>query len=1212
MLFSRQLGGFMSSKKKNGSAPLLNYSEMEESCNESFYEEIIVDDDGEEYIEEIIEDDEEDGDGGGKALSDLRATQEQVDSMSLQNAKQYLLALPQAKGPTSVPVAMSDEDYEYEEIEIVDAITPIRRSRRSTFFVPPALDDILEESEHTERSVASSIMHSPNVNKHKQAMPRNLSNITEGLECSQNCNDEVLPKTPLTGNDDPIVATPESQEERQQEHDSNGETREAGPGSKIAQDPDGDRIDEMAKEKILAATTSDSDDPSTKDKVFVGELNDTTPRNSHSSTHEDPDSFTPIVKPSISNRSINRSNKSIQSESTETTMSESGSNTSLDIRQIFGLVTPPGSPHNVPVSQTRRVGIPTDTTSTSNSNTELSLGKNLNRLGETGQSSGRGSGRRREDADNQSVMSSRSRRSSKRTSSGRVSSSSSSSKIPNVRAQTVEAEILALLSPDSNKQKSRLDDMLSSATSSTPKQHRDSDDHSLSARSVGSRRRSSRVAPSEISLSTPKHAHGEDHHTEMPSHGRSSRSTESLSKEKSSTASTSKSLKKGSKSLDALLARLPAEPQKRSDARSTASALIRSSRGRTRDNDRDCRSVVGCTSTTTGSNKAPRARSARRVKRGDGDDVSVASMPAASSSNRPRARSTSIGRKERLRRSRRQEETERANRKFQEEMKKSKPPPPTTPPTTKSKAGSPKLEGRKTPDSHRGQVRRKSGSREMDDMPSSYRSEKEEKPSSSSSRRGGEKEDGSSSSRRSSRTETTRHGSTRESSFRSNRMEDDILGLGESRGSITSSRSKSRTRGEKEEGHSKHSHSTSTRSSTRRSHTTTGSASHSKGSHSERRSSRQSEDTMDEMDGNASFHRTLLLARSLHSTTDDGSVGNDTKSPRRSSGRKENHDASPKNTESNREPRTERRSSSEEHQIPRPSRRSSELADGRNGQLRKSDTAIAAHAMHDFEKPKMRLSDVASAMRDIPKPSKSPREYHPEPLKKKHSSDDILLMSPDDQDATRTPSGREHRTLPSRSHSNRTPGGSRQERRVPYHSPPQSKKKYLVSPTSEERSRTHLSRSRSEGMYKSESPTKMVQARHQHRRTSELQPISPMTSSPTTHHGSSPAAKGDRPVRRNSIDVHSPSTSLSPAITPARAARRRSSMDMPSPSSASSSTTSHRHSSMDMRSPLPPLAPSLGGGPPTPFERLSELEKIKQFLTDEEYEQKKKEILASI
>ena len=127
MLFSRPLGGFMSSKKKNGSAPLLNYAEMEESFNESFYEEIIVDDDGEEYIEEIIEEEEEDP--NAKSLSDLRATQEQVDSMSLQKAKQYLLALPQATGPTSVPAPMLDEDYEYEEIEIVDAITPIRRSR---------------------------------------------------------------------------------------------------------------------------------------------------------------------------------------------------------------------------------------------------------------------------------------------------------------------------------------------------------------------------------------------------------------------------------------------------------------------------------------------------------------------------------------------------------------------------------------------------------------------------------------------------------------------------------------------------------------------------------------------------------------------------------------------------------------------------------------------------------------------------------------------------------------------------------------------------------------------------------------------------------------------------------------------------------------------------------------------------------------------------
>lgn len=410
--------------------------------------------------------------------------------------------------------------------------------------------------------------------------------------------------------------------------------------------------------------------------------------------------------------------------------------------------------------------------------------------------------------------------------------------------------------------------------------------------------------------------------------------------------------------------------------------------------------------------------------------------------------------------------------------------------------------------------------------------------------------------------------------------------MGESRGSISRSRSKSRTRGIKEDAHSKHS--TSTRSSTRRS---TGSDSHNKSSHGERRSSRQSEDILDEMDGNASFHRTLLLARSLHSSDDDGNDGNDFKSPRRSSGqsKKDNHDREP-----TKESRTETRSSSEEHKTPRSQRRS-ELGESnsRTSQLRRSDNAIPVNAVHDTEKPKMRLSDVASAMRDAPKASKSPRDYHPEPLKKKHSSDDILLMSPDDLDVTRTPSGRDHRTLPSRSYSNRTPN-SRQEKRVPYHSP-QTKKKYLVSPTSEEHSRTHLARSRSDGTYKTESPTKMVQSRH-NRRTSEIQPISPMTSSPTTY-GSSQTPRGDKPARRNSIDLHSPSSSLSPAVTPGRA-RRRSSMDMPSPSSASSST-SHRRSSMDLRSPVPPMAPSLSGGPPTPFERLSELEKIKQFLTDE-------------
>lgn len=127
---------------------------------EEFYEEVVIEED-EEYEEIVIESPQ------GKKKGRLQATQEEVDSMSLQNAKLYLAALPDAKGQTSVPATYSDDDYEYEEIEIPDEITPIRRSRRNSLFGAPSLDTLDEGSERSERSNTSAI-HSPNTTKKKE------------------------------------------------------------------------------------------------------------------------------------------------------------------------------------------------------------------------------------------------------------------------------------------------------------------------------------------------------------------------------------------------------------------------------------------------------------------------------------------------------------------------------------------------------------------------------------------------------------------------------------------------------------------------------------------------------------------------------------------------------------------------------------------------------------------------------------------------------------------------------------------------------------------------------------------------------------------------------------------------------------------------------------------------------------------------------------
>ncbi len=1210
MKFSRQLGSFMSSKKKNTSEQSLDYSEMLEDDEESFYEEVIVDEDGEEYIEEVIEEEEEEEeleeDATLKSLNDLRATQEQVDSMSLKNAKKYILALPQAKGPTSAPVTYSEEDYEYEEIEMVDTITPIRRSRRSTFFEPPALDDILEGSEHTERSGASSLMQSPSASKRKQPLTLNLSNITEGSENSHNYSGELPPRA----HDDTATY-----------HRSKGHRHAGGNPSRIEnleantpQDPDGERMDEIVKGENSTQAVTDSRHPR-EGKIMPGDLNDM----EGTRTKLDPVPASPMIKPSISNRSISRSNKSIQSEATEPTTSESGSNTSLDIRQIFGLVTPPGSPRTSPSSRKNRASTPMQPNSNSRGG-DSSLARNLKGLGESGHSNGRrssGSSKQRDDGDSHSVMSSRSRRGSRR-------SSGQSSKIPHGRTESVEAEIMAILSPE--QKKSSLDAMLSSPSF---QDHRDSDDHSRSARScrsATSRRRSSRVASSNkshVPSKNPDVHKLDDKRTHGRSDSRSSQLPGSPSKHKSSSEKEDHSskaaaaltkgvlfkekptLREGSKTLDALLARVPSEPTRRSDARSTVSATLRSSRGRARDGDRDCRSVVGSSSTQ----RTPRARSARRTKKGDDDEVSVASMSAIG--RRTRTRSTSLGRKERLRRSRRMEEADRANRKHKEEMEASE---------SFSRKEEMTSSQRSTSETHRPISGRSSSSREKDDISSSSRSEKDHL---SSSHRGTAEKP---------KPSTDRSTPSRGSSSRVNTVEDERIEMSASRGSLSRDNCKSRTV-RNEEGHTRreNTHEHSTRSSARRS-----TNSSSKGGQEGRRSSKPSEDSINDMDSNASFHRTLLLARSLHSS-DDGSVGQDRKSP--------DIGTSPTNVKSldtsaryqksaTKEVRKETGSSGKAFQdgatrIPRPSNRS-EMGNSKSGDhdLRKKEGKslitndfLSVDSGQDSGRQNLRLSDVANAMQEVPKTPKTPRDHPREPPSKKHSSDDVLLMPPDDLDYTRTPSGRTNRTLPSRSQSSRTGSGSgRQERRVPYHSP-HTPRKTLVSPSPslDEHSHMHLARSRSEGTPKPESPTKMLQMRHR-RRTSEIKPISPLPSfsSPKSKDLQSPTTSTTPPNstlldvkarRRSSIDMHSPSSSASPVVTPGRA-MRRSSMEMHSPPSASSSS-SRRRDSMEMMSSCPPLAPSLSVGP-TPFERLSELEKIKQFLTAEEYEHKKKEILACI
>jgi hypothetical protein len=627
---------------------------------------------------------------------------------------------------------------------------------------------------------------------------------------------------------------------------------------------------------------------------------------------------------------------------------------------------------------------------------------------------------------------------------------------------------LQLLSPEREEKtkKTSLEAMLS--PSSRPRERGDSDNMSRSsAKSSRSsaRRRSSKEGSSDKSQSTEQSSRRASRRTEIPTKEPKKRPT----------------LKEGSKTLDDLLARIPSEPGKRSDAKSTASGVLRSSRGRTRDTGRDSQSVVGGSSSSS-SRRPARARSARRTKKTDDDDVSVASMPAMG--RKVRSRSSSVGRKERLRRGRQRDEADKANRRHQQEMKSS-------------------------------------NNSLKDEQPNSQRSNSSaRRPSSSRSRNNSVDED-----------EIIEPGSrSREDKLRTSSHHSRRASNGRRSGSSDGRRPRS----------------SSDRSSS------------SKASHDEPRSARtmDGDGSLDEMDGNASFSRTLMLARSLHSTADD----DEEPAPRTPTKHKSLVRASSGGT----------RSPGDSHVRRSPAKTKS------------ADDLLLYDPDEVDERHSSRLSSVAGSMRDSThRPPKTPtkdKDRRREPPKKQHSSDDVLLvpelastMDKYDLDEPTTSGGSKTRRPPSRSQSGRhkTSSSGKQEHGHTYHSPRRSLKA-PTPPSTTEKFRVSPARSQSD-----RSPKQASQIRQAGRR-------SDFKSSGQSSSFSSPTS------RRKSMEI---SPTKSPHAVPA----------------------SGRRSSMDMGSSTGVDSPPLGGGAVlTPFERLSELEKIKTFLTEEEYERKKKEILACI
>lgn len=1021
---------------------------MGDEDDESYYEEIITDDDGDSYIEEIIEDDFPLSRNG---MNNLIATQEQVDRMDLQSAKKYLMALPNAKGPTSTPVRYSDDDYEYEEIEIPDSITPIRKSQRFSFFESPALDAIVEGSEHTERSTGSAI-RSPTTSQRKSL--DKMSNIREDLELNHSL---------------PVLAE---------------------VGSKPT--PPGERSDEQGSAPLPEGT------------ILIGNLNDTEER-------------AQVEFSGKSSKAI--STKSLQSSGTASTFPDSEN--SLDIGQVFNLSnhpTSPGSPDPPATSKSSRRSSRHENgeSSTSHQGLDKHLADDKDRTS------------RNSSGDERSTGSSKSSKSRRRTSStGRRSSRSS--KTTEDRAQSVEAEIQQLLSPSSSsvhssKKTSSLDAMLASSKPST----RSSDD-----RSRASRRSKSRERGDRSSKSGDKERRGSKRPGREPA---ASSSTKNDTKAKSKPT-----LAEQSKTLDALLARIPEGPTKKSDARSTVSALVRSTRGRKR-NGGSSQSVVPTSSEN--SEKRTRARSARRTKKSD-DEVSV---PSKTTLTR-RSRSSSVGRRERLRRSRQQEEAEKSKLRAREEKapkRSSIPSDPTAPHGSSSSADkrssrrSPSPSSRKTssrrspsPSSRKNSSRRsaspsprKLAARRDRSQSPSPRKNSSRKPSSSkslskepsSSRSGGRRktttdalDDLKNAPREQNRRASTDFtGSPVQRTFSGGSSD----GIRHSRTSLHSSTNSGNSNGSSEWKFP------SSRSPPGRSPSENSKISPGKTEEILKRIDAK----LDQMDCESSFSRTLMLARSLNSQQE-----------------------------------------------------SSDEEDGERSRDPNGKSSGRAHVEGDSGRyhgsGQTRLSTIANDLREAPRTPTAERRRSIHRRNSGGSAGSADMMSPV------TPGSRRGRRPPKRSKSNKS-------RRTPNNGEKRASIKSLASPSSE-KVRTSPFRSRSDY---SKSPSKTGRSRSNHR----SRPPAPVVS-PLGGYGTDLPTMVSLP--ETSFDLESQQSTLSSGSLSRMKAGRSYSGDL-----------------SDFSKNGPPLTSSdvsLSHAAP-PSERLKELEKIKEYLTQEEYEYKKREILSAL
>lgn len=127
----------------------------------TYYEEIILEDNGEDFYEEVIIDsgddyteeeilEEDQAEQVNSTRSTTSTSRKTINNMDLAAAKKYLLSLPQK---TSKKMEYnSDEDDEWEEYELPDVITPIRKEKRLSLFAAPTLETIEDCSE---RSVTS-------------------------------------------------------------------------------------------------------------------------------------------------------------------------------------------------------------------------------------------------------------------------------------------------------------------------------------------------------------------------------------------------------------------------------------------------------------------------------------------------------------------------------------------------------------------------------------------------------------------------------------------------------------------------------------------------------------------------------------------------------------------------------------------------------------------------------------------------------------------------------------------------------------------------------------------------------------------------------------------------------------------------------------------------------------------------------------------------